>query len=165
MQKAFSIKEKILDIFLPSLAPKYRETIKSEIGSQLTFNKGDDYAIFLNELDDNNLDNITLEELVCNPEEISLYIGYQFGQGHTKQKKGKPKLVKSWWLPITGNEEHSEKEVKLWEEKVLELLRISFPEFKYFFIDYDSDFGFQGIILELRTNERIPYELESESVD
>jgi len=90
-----------------------------------------------------------IQRVKDNVETISLYFSYSFGGGPTVfRKKGDgfaadppKKTLKNWQDAFVYNDE------KEWEKRVIARLIQLDPRFPHAWIDYDSDFGYQGISL------------------
>lgn len=88
-----------------------------------------------------------IKQVKDNVETIELYFSYSFGGGQTVfVRKGdnfevKPpeKTIKNWYDAFPGRDSID------WELKVIAKLTKLDPRFPYARIDYDSDFGYQGI--------------------
>jgi len=123
-------------------------SIKDDDGNTITFDSNgaiDD----IDAVCDEDSSDTFLQNLKDEPSKVSVYFSYEFGGGNTVfVRKGDgfepappKKTIKEWQdaFPHRDNE--------AWEQRVIGKLSKLDPRFPYAWIDYDSDFGYQGIIL------------------
>lgn len=86
----------------------------------------------------------TIETVKVMPETIELYFAYSFGGSGLNFKQAPPEhTIKHWTSAFPKGDN------KAWEKVVKEKLRKINPKYPYAWIDYDGDFGYQGVILTI----------------
>lgn len=143
--------------------PKDREMILSDIGNGhlLTLEDNQENSLMINvdgTVEDINFcdlgeetDEKMTQKLKDDPSRISLYFSYRFGGGQPTfvRKNNKfvmappEKTVENWRDAFIDGDDNA------WEETVIGKLSKIDPRFSYAQIDYDSDFGYQGVILSI----------------
>lgn len=97
-----------------------------------------------------------IQKITENATTMELYISYSFGGGQPiygkvgssfRQEKPK-KTIKEW------TDAFEDGNVEKWERDTIAKLSKVDPRFPWAWIDYDSDFGFQGISLYILSEER-----------
>jgi hypothetical protein len=137
--------------------PGNRKMVLADIGSGglLTIKDDADNSFLFN--DDGSIEDqeseITVEQLKQSYTSVDLYFSYSFGGGQptfVKSKNGngftqaKPKKTIRDWTSAFPNGD-----CKAWEKAVIEILTGLDPRFTTASIDYDGDFGYQGVILTI----------------
>ncbi len=152
--------------------PKNRKMLLEDIGDGCLLTVEDDQGCSIMFNSDGSIEDIdydfeeaTEEDIISrvkgDPETISLYFAYSFGGGHpvfiregdSFVQASPQKTIETWRDAfVNGNNDG-------WERKVIAKLSKLDPRFPYAWIDYDSDFGYQGVILYIsKTNPEAPEE-------
>ena len=144
----FEIRDKIVSCFYDSLDPEHKQTILQEAKSGfLTLLRDDDFLGINNDgtIGDDGTSGLT-ESYFQEVDSVAVTFYYEFGGGHIKAKKGDPPHVPSWSSPMPGD-------IKVWEKKLSASLKTVSSKFSKPDLEYDGDFGLQGIIIKLTKDD------------
>lgn len=138
------IREKVLDDIgcgaLMTIVDNENNTVSMDINGEVDW--------YLNETS-------TINSVKENVTTIDLYFSYEFGGGvHVFVRDGpglnfkeapRKDTISKWTSPFPNDDNEA------WEKEVIEKLKKIHPKFPYAWIDYDSDYGYQGVLLYIST--------------
>lgn len=132
-------------------------TLEDDKGNSAMFNTdGTIEDAYFNQDYEKNVEEKIIQDLKNNYSTASLYFSYSFGGGQpTFVRKGDnfvqappKKTIKTW------EDAFPNRDVDAWERKVVDKLSKIDPRMPNAWFDYDSDFGYQGVILYISKHKR-----------